>query len=120
MLRRGAEMLGQQTRTDGCNAALGSDLTRLDREIALSVESRRAPVEIRGADAQELVVDDQDLGVDEDLRVAVRSRDDRIKCTKPPIVVGAQHAPDDAIAIAVHDPALEQAVPLARGENDDL
>ncbi len=47
---------------------------RLDRQVALGVQAHRAVGEIRRADAHDLVVDDDELGMHVDARAALQSR----------------------------------------------
>ena len=66
-----------------------------DGGIAFAVETDRTVVQVRGADPQEHVVDDDELGMDENLAlVALAIGNDRVIDAKPAISVGFAQAPD--------------------------
>ena len=94
---------------------------RLDGEIAFAVEADRTVVQVRRADAQEHVVDDDELGMDQHLAFpALAIGDDRVIDPQPVVVIAFAQAADQPVAVGAHHQLFGPAMGFVGLDDDDL
>src|SRR5436190_5771503 len=80
----------------------------LDGKIAFGVQSHGTIVQIGGADTQDLIIDDDDLGMDEDFTSAILSCYHGIIEPQPVMPISQAHMPDKSITVGSHYETLER------------
>jgi hypothetical protein len=113
-------MFGKQLIAHTGNSAAGIAAGGLDRQIAFGIEPDRPVVEIGRAHADEQVIDDDELGMHEDLLRAAFRRDLRIPDAQAPELVSSLEPAGEPVAVESHDQSLKQSARSMRHQHNDL
>ena len=93
---------------------------RLDRDIGLRIQAKRAVAEVGAADAQHALIHDHQLRVHVEAAALRQPRHVRVVDVKAPMAVGFAQPLDQARAQDVHGVLFEPAVREEPQHEDDL
>jgi len=114
-----AEMLRQQRVTDTQDGLALLGALGIEGDVAFGVEGDGAIVEVRRSDAEEQVVDDHHLGVDQQAAL-FRAGRDRVIDVKPVVSVDGLQAAEQPFPVRAHDEAFHDSIGHARADDHDL
>ena len=113
-------MLGEEAVADSANLQVVCGGPRLDGEVALRIHPHRAIVEIGGADAEELVIDDEELRMNFDGDPAATRNRHGIIHSEPVMTIGRAEPAQHAVAVDPHRQLLGVAERSPCDDDDDL
>src|SRR6185312_6868981 len=120
-LRGGAaQQLGNEAMAKLGDFRSAVGVARLDGDVAFGIDRHRPVVEVRGSDAQEAIIDDDQLRVDLDVDANPIAAHARIEDAQPAPAICRGEPAQQAVAIAAHHQLLQIAARPARHDDDDL